>query len=215
MCFSAEVDFVTAAVIAVPAVDAMRHAERPNEIPIAIVPTLFVVHSLASGLAWLGVDGSVSESLATAAEWVYVLIAFVVIPALVPLAVWCLEATGWRRRATGAVAFLGAVVGVIFLLRMLANGYVAIAHDDWIQWGVQGQGNGLLTAGYLLATCGVLLISGERWLIVYGVVNVVAVAATAAATREGFASIWCFWAALTSVFIAAYLRQRSESRRAT
>ena len=215
MCFSAEVDFAAAAVITVPAVDSLRHVESPNELPIALVPSLFVVHSLASGLTWLGVDGSVSGPVGTAAEWIYVLIAFVVIPALVPLAVWCLERTRWRRQVTGSVAFVGSVVAVIFLLRLMLNGYVAIAHDDWIQWQVQGAGTVLLTAGYLLATCGVLLISGERWLFIYGLVNVVAVAAIATATREGFASVWCFWAALTSVFVAAYLRQRGESRRAT
>lgn len=46
MCFSAEADFTAAAVIAVPAADALRHVRYRREIPIAAIPALLVAHSL-------------------------------------------------------------------------------------------------------------------------------------------------------------------------
>jgi hypothetical protein len=63
-----------------------------------------------------------------------------------------------------------------------------------------------------VATCGSLVLSGYRRIAVFGVVNLVAVAVLAAVTLEGFASLWCGWAALTSVAIAWYLRQTGVRR---
>ena len=59
---------------------------------------------------------------------------------------------------------------------------------------------------YIAATCGALLASSSRAIRVFGICNLAAVIGLAVTTTEGFASLWCAWAAVTSVAIALHLR---------
>ena len=60
---------------------------------------------------------------------------------------------------------------------------------------------------YVVATCGSMFVSKYphvRW---FGMVNLVAVGVLAALNRSGLISLWCGWAAVTSVAIAVHLRR--------
>ena len=59
---------------------------------------------------------------------------------------------------------------------------------------------------YVIAICGTLLLSTRRRVVTFGIVNVVAVGVIAWLTVDGFASVWCGWAAITSGAIALHLR---------
>lgn len=62
---------------------------------------------------------------------------------------------------------------------------------------------------YVLATCGSLLASARRHVRAWGAINLVAVAVLAWVNQTGFISLWCVWAAITSIAIAAHLRYAS------
>jgi hypothetical protein len=61
-------------------------------------------------------------------------------------------------------------------------------------------------AAYVVATCGSLLFSGYRDIAIFGVVNLIAVAVLAHLEIDGFASLWCGWAAISSGAVALHLR---------
>jgi hypothetical protein len=61
-------------------------------------------------------------------------------------------------------------------------------------------------AFYLLATCGAMLASGLRHVVWFGAANLLAALVLARLSSDGFASLWCFYAALASAAIALYLR---------
>jgi hypothetical protein len=67
---------------------------------------------------------------------------------------------------------------------------------------------------YVAATCGALLLSGQRPLVFWGITNVVVVGVLALAERNGLPSLWCFWAAITSGFVAWFLRSLTRARSA-
>ena len=70
-----------------------------------------------------------------------------------------------------------------------------------------GLRHGLVVIGlYIVATCGSLLFSGYRDIVVFGLANVVAVVILARLTADGFASLWCFYAALASGAISLHMR---------
>ncbi len=52
-----------------------------------------------------------------------------------------------------------------------------------------------------------MLVSSHRHIRWYGVVNVVAVGVLALVSATAFVSLWCVWAAVTSVAVAAHLRR--------
>ncbi|MGW2619103.1 DUF6629 family protein, partial [Streptomyces sp. NPDC001500] len=71
----------------------------------------------------------------------------------------------------------------------------------------------LLVAGYLLATVGSLLLSGDRRLLVLGVVVGVGAAVCFALWRLEFVSTWCAFAAVWSVLLFDWVRRRPAARR--
>src|SRR5580658_9951031 len=59
---------------------------------------------------------------------------------------------------------------------------------------------------HVAAICGTLLLSTRRRVVIFGIVNLVAVGVIAWLTVDGFASVWCGWAAITSGAIALHVR---------
>jgi hypothetical protein len=66
---------------------------------------------------------------------------------------------------------------------------------------------GALTVLYVVATCGSLLASSDHVVRWYGALNLAVVAALAGLLTSGVVSLWCVWAAVTSVMIAVHLRR--------
>jgi hypothetical protein len=63
-----------------------------------------------------------------------------------------------------------------------------------------------VTALYVAAVCGTLLLSSRRRVVTFGIVNLVAIGVIAWFTLDGFASVWCGWAAISSAAIALHMR---------
>ena len=209
MCFSPEADAASAIVIGAAAVDSLRSVRHRNELPLASLPALFAAHSAMSAFVWLGIEGAVPPSVRDAAAWMFMLVAFSVLPAWVPWAVWSIEPPSVQRRRIALLALLGTVVCGVFFVRIVSGTGHASDGGNFIRYRVHASDNDVLAVAYVTATCGAMLLSGDRILLIYGVVNAIAVALLAALLAAGFASLWCFWAAITSILIALYMRRRN------
>jgi hypothetical protein len=213
MCFSPDADAVVGGIVVVIGVDALRHVREPKQIALASLPLLFGLHQLDEAVVWLGLQGHVSESLQRIATWAYLLFALAALPALVPLAVLAIERSHARRRAIAVMSALGIGVAVALGLSMF-NGSVNAAIDGrHIAYDVSAlhQG-GQITALYVLAACGALVLCSYRDIAALGVLNFVAVPVLMWMTVSGFISLWCFWAAIMSVVIDYHLRRRAGAR---
>lgn len=120
MCFSLEADLVAGAALlpVAVAVVSLREVRRVREVPFAALPLLFALHQLVEAVIWAGVEGHVSAGVQQAAALAYLIVAFPVLPVLVPLAVLLLEPRGARLRVAPLVV-LGAVVATYFALAVL------------------------------------------------------------------------------------------------
>jgi hypothetical protein len=213
VCFSPQADLVGGAVLVVIGVDALRHVrQRRDHLPLAALPLLLAVHQVVEAFAWWGLQGVVPEGLGRVAVWVYLLIAFVVLPVYVPLAVAVLEPPGPRRRLIGGFVALGAVVATLLLAGMVRGPVTAELADYHLAYGTGVSAGFLVVVAYVVATCGAVLFSGRPYLAAFGVVNLVAVAVLARFQIDGFASLWCAWAAVTAGGIAVYLRMEPSPR---
>ncbi len=211
MCFSPEVDVVASVLISVVAVDAIRHNHSARTAPMAALPAVFAVHTLSSAFVWWGLSGDVPAGLGTAATVFYLGIAFVLLPVLVPIAVLLIEPPGWRRPALVGLGLAGAYAGVVFAMGLFDGRGEAVACSHYIDFAITGASS---TAGvvYVAATCGALLLSGQRPLVLWGVTNVAVVGLLAVGQGSGLPSLWCFWAACTSIAIAWFLRALARDR---
>jgi hypothetical protein len=101
---------------------------------------------------------------------------------------------------------VGAVVSA-FLLTSVFHGSVSARIDGHhIAYTANVANGSLLAMLYILATCGTLLLSSDRRIVLFGASNVVAVMFLAWLTVGGLTSLWCTWAAITSISIVLYLR---------
>ena len=114
MCFSFEADLVAGAVLLPLGVATIRASQGPRELAIASLPALFAAHQLIESVVWLGVDGRVSTGLSHAAIVVYLVIAQVLLPALVPLGTWLIEPDARRRRLLALPVAAGAATAIWF-----------------------------------------------------------------------------------------------------
>jgi len=207
VCFSPEGDLVGGLVVTTIGVDACRHLRgRNNYLLLAATPVVLGAHQIDESLVWWGLQGHVPHLAGRIAMWIYLIIAFVVVPILVPLAIMRLEPTRRRRWMIAPFVLLGTAVAVVLLITTLQD-HVTVTLGSYHLAYTIGLKHGLLVIGlYIVATCGSLLASGYRDILIFGVANLVAVVILARLTADGFASLWCFYAALASGAITLHMR---------
>jgi hypothetical protein len=118
-----------------------------------------------------------------------------------------MERPGRRRRVIvgligiGALACLWNASGIVFFPTRCVIVQNSVAYHNTMT------GNIWSSCLYVLAACAAPLLSTHRTVRWYGVVNLVALAITETVREHAFASVWCFYAAVTSVAIYWQLRR--------
>src|SRR6185369_2125571 len=86
VCFSPQADLVGGVAITAIGIDACRHLRgRRSHLLLATLPLLLGIHQLIETFVWWGVEGAVPAAVGSVALWLYLLIAFVVLPTFVPV----------------------------------------------------------------------------------------------------------------------------------
>jgi hypothetical protein len=207
VCFSAQADLVAGIVVTGVGIDTIRHVGHDREALLAGLPILFGIHQLMEVPVWMGADGSVSEGVAHSFSILYLIVAFGIVPWIVPLAVRRLEPDLTRRRFMSAMVWVGAAVSTVLVIPTLSNPVSAVDAGTHVSYVTDLVLGGPVTVLYVMATCGSLLASSDRAVVWYGVVNLVVVSVLAGLLTSGVISLWCVWAAVTSIAIAVHLRR--------
>lgn len=207
MCFSVQADLVAGAVILPVGVLSLREVRRARELPFAALPLLFSLHQLVEALVWAGLDGSVSARLGHAAAVAYVVYALPVLPTSLPLAVLLLEPRGARARVAPFVV-LGVIVSTWLLAGVLAGPVRVVEHPHALEYLTSESHGDIASFLYVVAVIGPSLLSGYRSIVAFGVLNLVGLVAAAALYMRAFTSVWCVYAAATSVLILLHMYRR-------
>ncbi len=207
MCFSPEGDVAGGVIVTAIGIDTCRHLKgRKEYLLLAVLPLVLGAHSLIESFVWWQLRGDVPYEVGRIATWAYLLIALVVVPVLVPLAVMMLEPNRRRRLVIAPFVLLGTAVAVVLFVTMLHGpvtvrlGAYHLAYSIGLRYGV------LVVGLYVLATCGSMLASGYRDIVIFGLANLAAVIVLARLTADGFTSLWCFYAALACGAICLHMR---------
>lgn len=207
MCFSPQADLVAGAVLLPLAALSLREVRHPREVPFAALPLLFAAHQLIEGLVWAGVEGDVSRTVQQTAALAYVLFAFPVLPTLVPTAVLLLEPRGARLRVAPFIG-IGLVVSVYLTYVVLSGPLVVQEHPHALVYRVGLQNGTVWAVFYILAVVGPSILSGYRSIVAFGALNLVGLIVVALLYQKAFASIWCVFAALSSVLVLLHMYRR-------
>jgi hypothetical protein len=214
MCFSAEADFVGAAVAGAIGVATLREPHEARELPLALLPLGFALHQVAEGVVWLDLEGTAPKSVGNVALYAYLVYAWALLPLLVPLSVMLAEPLRARRRWIGWLLALGTIAGTYLMWSMTQGNVTARIVDHAIEYGGAGSDADVVTVLYVVATCGAFLLSSQRRIVIFGIFNLFAVLVLVWVRAEALTSLWCAWAAIVSLFIYLHFADRRRAAEA-
>ncbi|MFI6288324.1 DUF6629 family protein [Streptomyces sp. NPDC051018] len=201
MCWSATADLVAGTAVASAGVVCVSRVRRARELPLAALPLLLGAHQIVEAVLWRSGGGTGAATDAWAA------IALPVLPVWVPLGV-LLAVPGRRLLAVPLAA--GLVTAAVLVYCLATRTVTADIRGRTVGYVLDLPHPGAVAAGYLLATVGALLLSGDRVLRLLGLVAAAGAALCALLWRTAFVSTWCAVAAVASVSVLFWVRGRRQ-----
>ena len=212
MCFSAAVNFAGSGVLATVGVVTLTRVKHRRELLFASLPTLFAIHQFIEGFVWLGLDGILSPKVTNNMGAAFMLYAQGLLPFLLPLSVLLFEPNAKSRRRMQPFLWVGALTTLYILWALIAYPTQIFVRGNSIVYINPATNNTTVAIFYILATCGSLLFSKVKDMVIFGVANMAILLAVMAVKRYAFTSLWCAYAAVASVIILAYFWKSSGSR---
>ncbi|MFD4923766.1 DUF6629 family protein [Streptomyces goshikiensis] len=200
MCWSATADLAAGTVITAVGVVCVLRVRRARDLPVAALPVLLGAHQLVEAAVWNAGGGCGPASTAWA------VIALPVLPVWVAFGVLLAAAPGASRVLWGPAA-AGLATAAVLAYCLATRPVDAEVRGHTIGYGVAVPYAPLVVAGYLFATLGALLLSGDRGLRLLGAVLAAGAVVCAALWRLEFASTWCAFAAAASVLVLGWVRR--------
>jgi hypothetical protein len=213
MCWSPTADLAAGTVVAGIGIFGLTQVHRPRQLPLACLPLLLGVHQLVESVVWRGADGMTSQGTAHIAVLIWATIAFPLLPAFVPLAVLCAV---WPDRTARLrllpFCALGLASSAVLAYALATGPVAAVPMGHVLTYSVRIPAGLVVIAGYLLATMGAPIVSGNRELRLFGVVAAVGAAVCVLIWQLAFASTWCAFAAVVSLMLVFWLRRDGAGR---
>jgi hypothetical protein len=208
MCFSATASFIAGGVLSAVGVVTIKKAEKKSEIPFASIPLLFGIQQIIEGIIWLTFHYH-APGLNVVMTFVYSLFSHVLWPIFIPFAILLLETVHWRKKLLVIFWVAGAAVSfylLYFLIKFPITSHVESMHISYMSphfyiYTVMGF--------YVAATCISSMFSSHKLINVFGVTTLAVFIMTYFFYKLFLVSVWCFFAAILSVIIYAYFKNKT------
>ncbi len=212
MCFSAVANFTGSGVLGGIGVLTLTKVKHRRELLFASLPALFAIHQFTEGFVWLGLDGILSPQVTHDMGAAFMLYAQGLLPFLLPLSVLLFEPNIKSRRRMLPFLVIGALTALYILWALIAYPMQIFIRGNSIVYINPATNNTFIAVLYVIATCGSLLFSKIKDMVIFGVANLAILLAVMAFKRYAFTSLWCAYAAVASVIILAYFWKSSGIR---
>lgn len=205
MCFSATASFAGGALCAAVGMMALTRARRPDML-IAAIPLILGVHQAIEGFVWV----SRAQECGLYAAYAFVTIAFCLWPVYVPTAVWASETDAARRKIILALGALGVFVDVNAAATLTFGFNVDFASNQ-ISYVPKGPYFRIFDFVYLISVAGPLFVHRHPYMKAFGALIVFFFALTLLFFDPARFSVWCFFAALSSVVVYLFVLARESA----
>jgi len=190
----------------------LTRVKHRRELLFASLPALFAVHQFIEGFVWLGLDGILSPKVTHDMGAAFMLYAQGLLPFLLPLSVLLFEPDAKSRRRMQPFLVIGSLTTLFTLWALIAYPTQIFVKGHSIVYINQATNNTFVAILYIIATCGSLLFSKVKDMVIFGIANLAILLIVMAVKRYAFTSLWCAYAAVVSVIILAYFWKSSGNR---
>jgi len=204
VCFSAVANFTGSGILGTIGVITLTRVKHRRELLFASLPTLFAVHQFIEGFVWLGLDGVLSPAVTRDMAAAFMLYAQGLLPFLLPLSVMLFEADARCRRRMLPFLVVGTLTALYILWALIAYPTQTFIKANSIVYINPATNNTAVAVLYVIATCGSLLFSKVKDMLIFGLANLAILLVVMVVKRYAFTSLWCAYAAIASVIILAY-----------
>ncbi|MDX2157479.1 MAG: DUF6629 family protein [Hyphomicrobiaceae bacterium] len=213
MCFSATASFTLAAALAPVAAYTLATASQAGRQwhPIAAYPLAFALQQAIEGVVWLGIGAGHAATIAAASRG-FLFFSHLFWPAWVPFSIYWLESDPDKRRLLLALTIIGVLFGVSISLPAIlsADGIsieVIAGSLEYHTWMIYDGyvGRGLLRVVYAGVVVTALFLASDRMVQLFGGIIVASLLVAAAFFDHAFISVWCYFAAALSAYIAGMM----------
>ena len=209
MCFSAGASFAAGAVILAVGIASVRQVQKPSQRVFAIIPLLFAIQQLAEGCLWLSLQSPDYELVKKICTYIFMVTAQALWPVVIPLSVLLMEEQRKRRKILRVLFVVGIALSLYYAFFLFFFNVTAEIQSCHILYGTESPDSIALPIFifYLAVTIAPLFISSIKKMKLLGILMFLSCVAAALFYKVYLTSIWCFFAAIISVYILLILRK--------
>jgi hypothetical protein len=203
MCFSTEASFIGGTVIIAIGIATLRKVHKPAQIVFASIPLFFGFQQIAEGFVWLSLQNPDYGGFLKPATYVYLIMAEVFWPFMVPLAVLHMEKNKKRIKVLWLFLVMGLLVSMYFIICLLLYKVTPEIRGYHIEY-VEGYPKSIrliVFSVYLIASITPLFISTIKRTYILGILMALSCMITIIFFTQYLTSVWCFFGALLSIVI--------------
>lgn len=212
MCFSPQASFVGAAVLAVVGFATVRKALRVNRsmLVLALFPVIWSVHQLIEGIVWLDV-GTPQDGVVF--RYLYLIIAFLVWPIMLPLSVVTMERHKRIRMVAAGLLVCGMCVTVYLsaVLFMAQSVSVSVVGHSLCYRPNTPEPPYSLQFAYAIVTISSMFLSSRPLARLFGFLAAIAWAISFIFLHQVYVSVWCMACAFISSLIFFAIKKTPET----
>lgn len=201
-------NFTLAGALFIVAMMTYSKVSTPREVLFASLPMLFALHQFTQGFVWLGMYDIIGPRPLQLAEGIFVFYAQGLLQFLVPLSLWLIEPSGWRKQLIGVLTVIGGALTVYTLYGLAHEPTTVYVHDHLLVYVNPWTHKTWVAVVYVLTTCGSLILSRSIAIQLFGFVNLLGLTLVFLLTPYAFTSLWCLYAATVSVLLYFYFVER-------
>lgn len=203
MCFSAGASFAGSVVISTIGVATIIKIHKPSQIIFASIPLFFGFQQFAEGCLWYILQHPEYARFQGLAMYVFLVMAEVFWPIMIPLAVLYMEKDKKKRRTLWILFGLGVSVSIYYIFCQLS--YTVIPQIEGYHIHYNESYPNILTyfafAFYLISSIIPLFVSSIKRTHLLGILMSLSCLVTIIFFTQFLTSVWCFFAALISAVI--------------
>ena len=209
MCFSSEASFIVGAGLSVIGVLTLRKTTHWRERFLASVPLIFATQQFVEGLLWLALQNG---EMPLAQYWLtqlYGSYAGIVWPAFIPISIMLIENNKVRKSFMAIILLIGLATVYSTINILLTGGFTAQVINSSIHYDYLQPINTYATKwSYLVAISGAFFLSSQVMIWWIGVAYILSFVVSYYLYDITYISVWCFFAAIISVLIYFYCKEK-------